>query len=276
MRRKILFIVGIILAMTFAFAGCGSDTAEASRGGISSVDLSQIDWNVESGIVDGYRCVVFGYTNNTEYEIVDFNLEFKVKDGVTNEQLGAYSELKEKASDMDHDISEITIGAMTSKCVAPGESVEGCACNLDGTIEYYSDFESYEVFEPDMMTAVLSDGKKIYIAYYDFASGKTTMGDQVENAYTWSDSDLAKALPKPDVRYLMISYDEEDSLSANAYGVSKDMYDTYVEACKSKGFDQNIDTYEGSFEADNGEGIHIDVDYYSSDDEMYISAEKDE
>lgn len=285
MKKKLL-IAGIILVMVFAFAGCGSDTSSDSSAGdsgetaaevdISSIDLSQIDWNIESGIIDGYRVVVFGYTNNTDYEIVDFALDFKVKDGVTNEQLEESSELKEKAANMEHDIGEITFSAMTSKCVAPGESVEGCACNLDGTIEYYTDFDSYDLFEPDMMTAVLSDGNKLYVAYYDFVSQKTTVDEDTEDAYTWSKTTLAKALPKPDVNYLALSYDDETRLHASAYGVSKDSFDTYVSACKEKGFDKNVDEDSDSFSAENSDGISIDVDYYSEDDEMVIVADKSE
>ena len=272
-----------------AGSGGGSESGEAANQAASdsaapAFDLSQIDWTVESGIIDGYRVVVFGYTNNTDYEVVDFDLRFKVKDDVTDDQLEQYSELKKKAKEMEHDIGEITFQAMTSKCVAPGASIDGQPCGLDGTIEYYTDFDSYEVFEPDMMTAVLSDGKKLYSAYYDFRSGKTTVDDDVLDAYTWPDSELAKAVPKPDVKYLAISYDDEDSLHASAYGVSRDKCSEYIDACKVAGFDQNIDdsdeNYGASgtryFSADNGNGITLDIDYYPSDDEMYISLDREE
>lgn len=289
MKKRIMLAASILLMMVFLMAGCGSggeggsDSESAADrgtlgGGTPAFDLSQIDWNVDSGIVEGYRVVTFGYTNNTDYEVVEFDLKFKVKDDVTDDQLKGYSELKEKAESMEHDIGEITFQAMTSKCVAPGESIDGQPCGLDGTVEYYTDFDSYEVFEPDMMTVVLSDGKKLYSAYYDFASGKTTVNEDVMNAYTWSDSELAKAVPKPDVRYLAISYENEDSLFAEAYGVSRDACGEYIDSCKAMGFDQNIDDsdekYGASgtryFNADNGNGIRVDVDYYPSDDEMQI------
>ena len=290
MKKRLTFALAFALAlvMGIAMTGCGSGS-ESDSGSDSgsdggslapaakpSVDLSQLEWNVEPGIVDGVRAVVFGFTNNTDYEIVDFDLEFKVKDDVTNEQLEASSELKEKASDMDHDIGEITFSAITHKCVAPGDSVENCVCNLDGTIQYYTDFDSYELFEPDMLTAVVASDGKLYAAYYDFASGKTTMGDETEDAYTWSDSAIAKALPKPDVRYLMITSDDEDYLSAEAYGVSEDTFEAYVAACKENGFDQDVDEYDGNYTAKNADGIEVDVSYISSDDQMYITADKEE
>lgn len=293
MKKKILMITGILLMTAFLLAGCGAgggsgaeagDAGAGPAGGAPAIDLSQIEWNVESGIVEGERVVVFGYTNNTDLEVADFDLQFKVKDDVTDEQLEQYSELKEKAKEMEHDIGEITISAMTSKVVPPGASIDGQPCNLDGTVECYTDFDSYEVFEPDMMTVVLSDGKKLYPAYYDFTSQKTTMGDNVIDAYTWSDSALAKAVPKPEVKYLVIEFDNEDSLYAKAFGVSRDQCGEYIDACKAKGFDQNIDdtdeTYGASgtryFQADNGNGIKLDIDYYPSDEEMQISVSKEE
>ena len=294
MKRTRMLMICILMMTIFLLAGCGSggggssDTAKpedkaVSGGGTPAFDLSQIDWNVESGIVDGNRVVTFGYTNNTDYEVVDFDLEFKVKGDVTSDQLEQYGELKEKAENMEHDISEITFQCMTSKCVAPGETLDGQPCGLDGTIEYYTDYDSYECFEPDMMTVVLSDGKKVYSAYYDFSSQKTTVDEDVMDAYTWSDSALAKAVPKPDVRYLTISYEGEDSLYARAFGVSRDACGEYIDACKAMGFDQNIDDsdekYGASgtryFNADNGNGIKVDVDYYPSDDEMQISVDRE-
>ena len=127
-----------------------------------------------------------------------------------------------------------------------------------------------------MLTAVVASDGKVYAAYYDFASGKTTMGDEAEDAYTWSDSTIAKALPKPDVRYLMITSDDEDYLSAEAYGVSEDTFEAYVAACKENGFDQDVDEYDGNFTAKNADGVEVDVSYISSDDQMYISADKEE
>ena len=102
------------------------------------------------------------------------------------------------------------------------------------------------------------------------------MGDEAEDAYTWSDSTIAKALPKPDVRYLMMTSDDEDYLSAEAYGVSEDTFETYVAACKENGFDQDVDEYDDNYTAKNADGIEIDVSYIRSDDQMYISADKEE
>ena len=280
MKKLLAFAVALMLTVTMGMtlSACGSGSESGDGGGVLSskpdVDLSQIDWTVESGIIDGYRTVVFGYTNNTDYEIVDFDLEFKVKDEVTDEQLEANSEIKEKAADMEHPINETTMEAITHKVVPAGESVSGCACTLDGTIEYYSDFDSYELFEPDMMTVVVASGDKLYAAYYDFASGNTTMDEDVADAYTWASGELGNAVPQPDVPYLTTN-DYDDSFYAYAYGVSKDMFKAYVEQCKSKGFDQNVDEDDDSFSADNGEGISIDVDYGSMDDEMAINADKE-
>lgn len=280
MKKVYIIVLTITLALTtgITLTGCGSGSGssgdETAKAGKPSVDLSQLDWTVESGIVDGIRAVVFGYTNHTDYEVVDFDLEFKVKDGVTNEQLESSSELKEKANDMEHDISEITVSAITHKCVASGDSVEGCACNLDGTIEYYTDYDSFEMFEPDMLTAVIASNDKLYIAYYDFASGRTTLGDDVSDAYTWPSSELAKAVPKPDVRYLAVTYDEADYLSAEAFDVSEEMYKAYVESCKEMGFNKEADEYDDMFSAENADGISVDLGYVSSDDQLYITVEK--
>lgn len=286
MKKRLTLMLAFALAMVMGIAmtGCGSGSGSdsGSDGGGSplsakpSIDLTQIDWDVHSGVVDGLRTVVFGYTNNTDYEIVDFDLDFKVKEDVTEEQLEANSELKEKASEMDHEIGDITFSAITHKCVASGDAVDNCPCNLDGTIEYYTDFDSYELFEPDMMTVAFSDGKKIYAAYYDFASETTTVDEDSADAYSWPKSALAKALPKLDVRYLAVNMDEEDYVSLSAYGVPEDTYKDYVQACKDNGFDKEVSEYDSIFSADNADGVHLSVSYVSQDDEMDIHLDKQE
>ena len=83
-----------------------------------------------------------------------------------------------------------------------------------------------------------------------------------------------KAVPKPEARYLATTYDEDDYLSAEAFDVSEDAYKAYVGACKSKGFNQDIDEYDDMFSAKNADGISVDLGYVNSDDQLYITVEK--
>lgn len=119
------------------------------------------------------------------------------------------------------------------------------------------------------------------IAYYDFKTDKTTVDeDNVMDAYTWSDSELAKSIPKPEVLLCRIDSDDEDSFIADTFGVSEDYYEEYVEACKNSGFTKDAETndytYSLDYEAYNEDGLELDMSYSKYNEEIYIQVKKDE
>ncbi len=51
---------------------------------IKPLKIENIDWNVKEGVLDGRRFVNFSYTNNSEYPVVDVEIEFKQKRKIYN------------------------------------------------------------------------------------------------------------------------------------------------------------------------------------------------
>ena len=56
---------------------------------------------MKNGLVEGDRMPVFGYENNTGYDITEFNLSFKVKDDISVDEVTAFDTLKKKAKDLN-------------------------------------------------------------------------------------------------------------------------------------------------------------------------------
>lgn len=75
MNKKI-FIV--IMSLLVSLTGCGSSKTTSSSPK-EKINIKDIAWNVDEGIVDGERCVLLDYTNNTNYTITALNLHSKKK-----------------------------------------------------------------------------------------------------------------------------------------------------------------------------------------------------
>lgn len=248
---KLMVLACLCALMVLCCSGCGSGSesgdgengqgAGADSGSAPKFDFSGIEWSVDSGVIDGYRVVMFNYNNNTDYDIAELSLEFKLRGDVTEEEVNKFSELKEKAKNMEKEPTELTIEAWAKPIVESGGSANDIPMQLDGTIEYFTTYDAYELFEPDMMTAYYIKGNKIYTAYYDYSTQETSYDSDVIDAYGWSDSEIAGLLPKPDARIAVVQYDDESRFRVDIHGVGKEFYEDYIAKCKEKGFTKNVD-----------------------------------
>lgn len=81
--------------MCMGFAGCSSSGTSDTSKSISKssnnaakekISIQDIPWNVDEGIVDGTRFVLFDYTNNSKYPITELKISFKEKSGLTADE----------------------------------------------------------------------------------------------------------------------------------------------------------------------------------------------
>jgi len=236
--------------------------------------IEDIDWSMEETILDGERVIAFNYTNNTQYTIASIEIKFTQKEGTTAEQLKVFDEMKEKHDWSDEDISDMYLTGGSSRVVDPGETVSDPSCFTKQGY-YIESMEQYELMEPDMASiAYIGNDDKAYAKYYDFKTQKYS--DSSEGGidiHEWSDSEISNLLPKCEARIVKVSTDEEDYLCIYAYGVSKDEFNAYAEACKEKGFvDEEYDTL---YTADCNE-YELQIYYNKRDEEMSITIEKED
>ena len=74
-KVKIFTILAVVLSVAACFAGCGSSETTNNPGGSTAkekINIEDISWKVDEGIVDGDRYVLLNYTNNTQYTITNF------------------------------------------------------------------------------------------------------------------------------------------------------------------------------------------------------------
>lgn len=285
MRGKLLIgVLVVTLIAAFSFTGCGSQDTTGSQKQESSVEdtaepmpsIDDIQYEMKSGVVDGNRVPVMNITNNSEYDFVEFDVDYKVKEGVTKKQLRKSEDLVEKAKSMDHKLMEITVSGGTEKVVKAGTSVKNQRCFMDGTIEYFRDVKAIDFFEPDILKVSYVAGDKIYTAYYDYAGEEMSLDGDVVDKCTWPDNELAKMIPKPEAEIIAPGYDDEDLFTATVYDADKSEYDAYVKKCREAGFttvDYKSKNYYYAYHKEKKK-VKLELQWYESRDQIYIHVDK--
>lgn len=277
-RIKIFGIVAVILSLAMCLVGCGSNEKINKPDGSDTVqeklNIEDIAWSVNEGIVDGDRYVLLNYTNNTKYTIASFGITFKEKSGVTEEEKSKfYSDIQKKFEASDEDMEDlkeqaISMHAETERIVNPGESVSNVNCYYYGGSFYLKDINHYNLVEPDIATIKYIDTDKIFTVYYDYGSKKYSAEAETEIAYQWSQTDLGSKIPKPDVKVVESGRDDEVIFMFDAYGLSLEQFNAYVEECKGLGYTVEPGSFEGFYSADNSEGYNIYLYYDEKDYSM--------
>lgn len=285
MNERIKKIVTSILifGMVLGFTGCGSSGANGTSGSIGSsassatkekISIKDIPWKVEEGIIDGGRFALFNYTNNSQYPITELEINFTEKPGLSDEDKNKfYSFLQSEAGVSDEDIEKfkknpITMRAEVKELVNPGDSVSNKKLLYYHGYRYVLDISHYNMVEPDIVTIKYIDDGKIYTEYYDYRSKKYSNESKTKVAYQWSDRQLGNKIPRPKVDAVEFSNDSERYYAFDAYGMSLEKFNAYVEECEKLGYTIDVDQDEGHYRAYNNEGYRILLDYNENNHSM--------
>ncbi len=286
-KMSVCFLVGLSIVMLAACGGGNantksSDGASKDKGGEVSTEkmelkVEDIDWRVEESILDGEKFLSLNYTNNSDYTIMDVEITFKQKEGVTKEQLSVFDDYKESLDYSDEDVAKIYILGYNRKCTRPGETAKDSPLVLNGTYHLAESVEQYELMEPETMSvAFIGSDDKAYAMYYDYKSqlyGSSTHDGA--DIHQWSDKELAKLIDPLDCVAVTVDIDDDDSFWFSAYGVKKDMFKSYVEEVKSKGFTEEADEDDDSYEAENSDGISVDISFSAIEESIDVNVSKD-
>lgn len=288
MKKKLCLLI-LCLCLVF-MAGCGNNEAvdnsedntvsvqsredDENSSGTESDDLAKEDiniedivWNVDEGIVDGERYVLLEYTNNTPYTIAGFEMTFKEKPDATEEQKSAfYTDIQKMTEASDEDMEElkgyaISMHAGTERIAAPGESVTNINCCYYTGYYYLKEIDHYNLVEPDIASIQYVNGDKIHTVYYDYSSGKYSAKSETEEAYQWTQTELENKIPKPDAKIVKSIADTEETFIFEAYGMSSEQFDAYVEKCKTVGYTVESTDHKGFYSANDAEGYNISLTY---------------
>lgn len=298
---KKLMAIGLAVATAFGLVGCGGSQSTASSAESSSVEstsesqeesstespdssalakdeikIDELPWEITTMINDyGNREFVVAYTNNSKYAIMGFDIEFTLKDGLTDDQMAVFEDLKEEYEYTDEELSELTMKVYNEVYTAAGEEGKPQPLTLDNyAFRVPSSMDQIDNFEPDIATiGYITPDNVMHMEFYDFKNDSYTLSSTTkDNLYQLPTTAIKDILPAPEVPVLISDKDLGGAYSATAYGIKQDGYSEYVATCKDSGFTDVTEDTDYSFEASKSDGARIELRYYSEDESMTIKA----
>ncbi|MCD7948978.1 MAG: hypothetical protein LUG12_01780 [Erysipelotrichaceae bacterium] len=242
-------------------------------------------WNVESTITDGERGLEFNYTNNSDYIITYFEIDFVQTDEVTDEQVESFYTSIQKKYDFDDEVIDglkedypdgIEMHAYIDLIADVGEKLAGSIYYFQGYY-YMNDSDQYELVEPDIATIKYISNGSIYTEYYDFQDDSYVLDSSVviaDELATLS-YDLVNYIPELSTSVIEIISDSDDKITLYAYGIDTEEYKTYITSCDEAGYNINKESKMDSdwyyyFNAENEDGYSIDLDYDIDEQELRL------
>ncbi len=277
--RKIrnLKVLCVIFVMVLSLCGCGEKDTDDSKISEEVFDptkafsIEDIDWCVEETVVDGVRTVTLNYTNNTGYTILEAEIDYVLKDGVTRDELAVFDEVKEELEWTDEDVAELYVYVNNRKCAESGEHVVGSYGYING-LAYVDNMEQMAVMEYDVMEiCFVGPGDKAYTIYYDFRNDEfSEASSSPRQLHQWSEYEISDKLPDMDFVEVELASDDENRVHYHAYGVTNEDYHAYKEAVVAGGYINDILETDNSYDATNAEGYEIDLYYYPHREDLSI------
>lgn len=272
MRRGVAFALAAVLGLSPCLAACsggsggsgggGSAAAQSGEPAEDAIKIEEIDYTVDLGIEDGNRRVMFEFTNNSAYEIVSLEIDCKIRDDATDDELKSSCDYILESGWTLEELRDSVITYQSYYRVGAGETSDPDPIFFGG---YYATNEDQaDIIEPDLMTIkFLSDGK-LYTEYYDFKSQTYDLDSEVIDTTDWSDSDTAKMLPETDSLVVVATQETSEEFSFETTATTQGDFEEYVVACKEKGFTANVEKGDRTFRATTEDGAYsVDLYLYS-------------
>ncbi|MBQ0065062.1 MAG: zinc ribbon domain-containing protein [Firmicutes bacterium] len=105
-----------------------------------------------------------------------------------------------------------------------------------------------------------------------FKANSTKVYEKID----WPKEGIVQEIPKPKSKYGEVIFYDNDSFNATLNKISETDYRDYVEQCKKMGFTVDMEYDTDDFKAYDEEGYLLEIDYYSSLEEMRVQLEAPE
>ena len=91
--KKILLKTIIMAMSVLVFVACGSQEEQGEKlkeKFVPDIVIEELDWKINAGTIEGDNCVVFEYTNNSQYDISSLRIDFTEVKNLSQEEKRAF------------------------------------------------------------------------------------------------------------------------------------------------------------------------------------------
>lgn len=257
MNKRILSVLLLTLMMCFLLTACGEvENTEAK----DYPKIDELSWSFRNTVRYEKPVAAFDYTNNSDFTIVQLSLYFKMKDGVTAEQLQLISTVTGELIP-DEEIPDMEPYVLDWIVCDPGETAENAVCYMMYNTEptNTNQCELMELNHADICY-IGKDGKGHTVSY-SAENGGYSVSEIAKDLFVWSESDYAKMIPKPETRIASVVNDDDECLYVKAYDISFDYFLAYIDECEKLGF---VDDYPDedvryNYHGTNADGYRVHI-----------------
>ncbi len=211
--------------------------------------FEDFEWTIEEGIVDGKRAYVSHYVNNTDYDILQFSVDYVRNQEIEDDEvLDAFSDFRKENSGYwdDNEILDFELTVNNNHYTTAGSDSESTPVYYDGYWNPTSD-KQFEVLTADIANIMYADSEKVYTVCYDLKNKKAFFNNDGKAIAkrSWSTCDFAKSLPEPDFDVILIDKEGSSLFSFTIYGAYVGDFEEYKNGCVDMGY--KVDDASDSF-----------------------------
>lgn len=283
--KRLLSITLAVLMLLTTLAACGktgssdglqSPKALADIAANGYPKMEEISYSFRDTVRYGKPVAAFDYTNNSDYTIIRLELYFKMKDGVTSEQL----QLTDIVSDeriTDEEIREMEPHVYDWIVCDPGETAQNAVCSMVYNTEPTNTAQCALM---DLVSANIhfigGDNKEHSVAY-SAENGGYSLSEKTNDLFVWLDNDYTAQIPKPQTRIANAEMYNEN-FYAKVYDITYDAFLAYVDACEENGFQNQYpnEDIDYSYSGTNSDEYEIYIRYIDYLHCMEIELTKEE
>lgn len=266
-------ICASLLSVIAGCSGNGQSTTDKPAGehakttsSNDEITVEQLPWNVEEGIDNGDRRVMVSFTNNTNHDITEFEVDYSLKADITDEQIAQAFE-GTASGVTPEDVRNTSLNCTIRSMTGQGESATGFC---DYGAWYMTSMAQLDLAEPDILTVqyVNTDSNTLDTVYYDFNSKKNKGGDSTPLSSWPENSPRASMIPQPKSALISDLLDSEDQLRFDILGFSYEDFQQYTNECVANGWQISTSMDDIAYFVPK-DGFSLDLMY--SDDSSTLS-----
>ncbi len=283
----VLVIIGLVIfALTRNNGNAQTSNISLFGSELKANDLSIDDfkWEIKPGVHYGEKCYEFILSNNSKYDVIGVQIDYKTKESASEEDLKIFDGfMKEhngyiKETDSAKDV---ILRGSNNKLIKVGEKTEGLRFTIgfkNWSWYSYPTDKQFELMEPgELQLGIIGKNKKLYIAYYDFVNKSWTLDDKVVELNTWPENELAKKIKQPNSDYFILrSGKTDEDIDLIIYGTNEEFFKEYVKSAQDNGFTVDApEKFEHYYSAKNSEGNDISIDFNEEEERIIVYAHVD-
>lgn len=278
-RKTVAMIIAFVLSISTAVSGFGDMAVQANTlpksNEISTekLKIKNFKWKAKQILYMGQRVYTVELTNKSKFDVLGFQIRYRLKEDATDEQKALFDEFKQENSE-DLDQGEVTMGGALQRYVKSGSKLTKVPLTLglgDYSTATFPTKEQFEAMEEDYIALGIIYKNELNVVYYDCINKSWSVNGSKE-INNWPENDITSLIVKPKSKVIECDYLESiNHFNAFSYGMSKKAFTKYVKDIKKKGFTEDSNKTDFNYSAKDKDGNQVTVVYFQEAKAMQIS-----